>query len=205
MKLLTGLYRPTKGKVLVNDIPLHTADMEALRRQFGLVAQDAQLFAGTIRDNLLFVKPHATDEECLQVLKDAQILGIVEDSPEGLHTKIGEGGLKLSGGQKQRLAIARALLREPSVLLFDEATSSLDSIVEEEINKTIQKISEKRPEVMMVVVAHRLSTVAHADKIFVLEKGHVVQTGTHKELVKDTAGLYYAMRRQQIAMDDDAA
>ncbi|HYE22724.1 MAG TPA: ABC transporter ATP-binding protein [Verrucomicrobiae bacterium] len=201
VKLIVGLYKPTSGDLLVNGFSAKQLDPEKFRNRIGLVAQDTQLFAGTIRENLLFVNPFASDEECINALKSAAAHTIIERGDKGLDTKIGEGGLKLSGGEKQRLAIARALLRNPDLILFDEATSSLDSITEEEIVKTIKKVAKIRSDLITVLVAHRLSTVAHADKIFVLEKGKVVEDGTHDSLLAKQ-GLYYALWRQQIAVKE---
>jgi ATP-binding cassette subfamily B protein len=132
-------------------------------------------------------------------MKLAAADSLLERGGQGLDTKIGENGIKLSGGEKQRLAIARALLRQPEIIIFDEATSSLDSITEQAITETIRNIEKARPNVMTIMVAHRLSTIAHAQKIFVLEKGAVIETGTHESLIKD-GGLYAALWRQQIAV-----
>lgn len=196
VKLLVGLYTTDKGNVLYNQIPFEEIDKEDLRKKVGFVTQDTQLFAGTIRENLLFVRSTATDEECLEALKSAQCDAILERGGQGLDTVIGEGGVKLSGGEKQRLSIARALLRKPELIIFDEATSSLDSITEEEINKTIRDVSKKIAPIT-IIIAHRLSTIMHADTIHVLEKGKIVESGRHDDLLK-TQGLYHAMWRQQI-------
>lgn len=196
VKLLVGLYQPLHGKVLYNDISYDEIDMDELRKQLGFVTQDTQLFSGTIKENLLFVKPEATDAEINNVLEKASCNGLLARSEHGLQTVIGEGGMKLSGGEKQRLSIARALLRNPQLMVFDEATSALDSITEEEISNTIQQIGNRK-EHITVLIAHRLSTIMHADKIFVLEKGEIIETGRHEELLQEK-GLYYAMWRQQI-------
>ncbi|QQS23108.1 ABC transporter ATP-binding protein [bacterium] len=198
VKLIVGLYHPTAGKVKFNDISGEEIDLIALRNRIGLVAQETQLFAGTIRENLLFVRPDATDIEAIDALKAASATSLIERGEKGLDTKIGEGGLKLSGGEKQRLAIARALLRNPDILIFDEATSSLDSITEESITTTIKEIEKTHPHLIRILIAHRLSTVIHADTIYVLEKGQLVEQGTHDELLKRN-GLYSALWRQQIA------
>ena len=196
IKLLLGLYQPRSGQILINGVHSTEINPNDLRLSTGLVAQDTQLFAGTIGDNLRFVAPEADDAACLQAMEQASCTGLLQRAPLGLDTPIGEGGVKLSGGEKQRLSIARALLRRPSLLVFDEATSSLDSITEEGITRTLQDLSAWRKHTV-ILVAHRLSTVMHADRIHVMEKGRLVEFGTHNELV-EARGLYYAMWRQQI-------
>jgi len=160
------------------------------------VTQDSQLFSGTIRENLLFVRPDATDVECLDVLHKAAAHSLLARADKGLDTVIGEGGVKVSGGEKQRLSIARALLRNPHLLVFDEATSSLDSLTEEEISRTMREVASDRA-VMTILIAHRLSTVMHADSIYVLERGRIVESGRHEDLLAKM-GLYFAMWRQQV-------
>lgn len=196
MKLLVGLYRPQEGNIFYNGLNENEIDFNDLRNQIGFVTQDTQLFSGTIRENLLFVKPDATQDEILEAMHRASCDNLLSRAEKGIDTVIGEGGLKLSGGEKQRLSIARALIRNPHVLLFDEATSSLDSLTEEEITNTIIDISEKRNQIT-ILIAHRLSTIMHADRIYVLEQGEVVETGTHEKLTEEK-GLYYAMWRQQV-------
>jgi ATP-binding cassette, subfamily B, bacterial len=196
MKLLVGLYRPQKGTILYNGIDENNVNFEDLRNQIGFVTQDTQLFSGTIKENLMFVNPAATDEDLRDVLDKASCTNLLARAEKGLETMIGEGGLKLSGGEKQRLSIARALLRKPKLLIFDEATSALDSLTEEEITHTIREVSRNNNQIT-ILIAHRLSTIMHADRIFVLEQGNVVETGTHESL-RDEKGLYYAMWRQQI-------
>ncbi len=196
VKLLVGLYAPTSGSITYNQIDRDTIDLNSLREQIGFVTQDTQLFAGTIRENLLFVKKDATDADMIQALQKSAAQSLLDRSSMGLDTCIGEGGMKISGGEKQRLSIARALLRNPSLLIFDEATSALDSLTEEEITKTIQQLHGSG-EHATVLIAHRLSTVMHADRIYVLEKGNLVETGSHEDLLA-RGGLYAAMWRQQI-------
>lgn len=201
IKLLAGLYDPTDGQIIINGTDIREISISDLRRRIGLVAQETQLFAGTIRENLLFVKPDASDEEMFKALESAQARIILESSStdsKGLDTRIGEGGLKLSGGERQRLAIARALLRNPNMIIFDEATSSLDSITEKAITETIKKVEHGGKELIKILVAHRLSTVAHADRIYVFEKGKIVESGTHTDLIGKN-GLYSALWREQIA------
>ncbi|MFN8306630.1 MAG: ABC transporter ATP-binding protein [Ferruginibacter sp.] len=196
MKLLVGLYRPQEGKILYNGLDETEIHFEDLRKQIGFVTQDTNLFSGTIRENLMFVNPSATEEELNDVLVKASCTNLLARAEKGLDTMIGEGGLKLSGGEKQRLSIARALLRKPHLLIFDEATSALDSLTEEEITNTIRGISSQKEQIT-ILIAHRLSTIMHADKIYVLEQGEVAETGTHEKLLEEK-GLYYAMWRQQI-------
>lgn len=196
VKLLVGLYRPQGGDIRYDGFSIHDIDLEGLRERIGLVTQDTQLFSGSIRENLLFVNPTASDEECMEVLKKAACHSLLARADKGLDTLIGEGGVKVSGGEKQRLSIARALLRHPSLLVFDEATSSLDSLTEQEISETIRDVSIRK-DLITILIAHRLSTVIHADKILVLERGKIVESGRHQELV-ELKGLYYAMWRQQI-------
>lgn len=196
VKLLVGLYKPVSGEIFFNGEPSDAIRYNELRRQIGFVTQDTQLFAGTIRDNLLFVKPDATDEEIIDALEKSACGPLVSRSPRGIHTMLGEGGMKLSGGEKQRISIARALLRNPRLLIFDEATSALDSLTEESITYTIRSVSALGNRVT-ILIAHRLSTIMHADIIYVLERGKMAEIGNHEELLA-LKGLYYAMWRQQV-------
>ena len=196
VKLLVGLYSNQEGAILVNGTDTRNIDMNGLRNQISFVTQDTQLFAGTIRENLAFVAPEATDDAMLEALTKSSCTNILDKGGNGLDTVIGEGGLKLSGGEKQRLSIARALLRHPHLLIFDEATSSLDSLTEESITDTIRELSAEREQIT-IMIAHRLSTIIHANRIYVLEKGKVIEEGTHQSLLEEK-GLYYAMWRQQI-------
>jgi ATP-binding cassette subfamily B protein len=196
MKLLVGLYRPMQGNIFYNGIDENNIDFNDLRNQIGFVTQDTQLFSGTIRENLMFVNPKATEDDLLDALDKASCNNLLSRAEKGVDTMIGEGGLKLSGGEKQRLSIARALIRKPRLLIFDEATSSLDSLTEEEITDTIRTISDTSDQIT-ILIAHRLSTIMHADRIYVLERGEVVETGAHEQLLVEK-GLYYAMWRQQI-------
>ena len=196
VKLLVGLYQPLSGKITYNAIDSNDIDLNELREQIGFVTQDAQLFSGTIRENMLFVNPLATDDEILDALQKASCQNLLSRADKGIHTMIGEGGVKVSGGEKQRLSIARALLRKPNLMVFDEATSALDSLTEEEISETIRSVSTHTNRTT-IMIAHRLSTIMHADRIYVLEKGRIVEQGKHEDLLADK-GLYYAMWRQQI-------
>ena len=196
MKLLVGLYRPQEGNIFYNGLDENNIHFDDLRRQIGFVTQDTQLFSGTIKENLLFVNPEASEEDLLDALHKASCQNLLQRAEKGIDTMIGEGGLKLSGGEKQRLSIARALIRKPALLIFDEATSALDSLTEEEISKTIRHVSSLQNQIT-ILIAHRLSTIMHADRIYVLERGVVTETGTHDSLLEEK-GLYYAMWRQQI-------
>jgi ATP-binding cassette subfamily B protein len=196
VKLLVGLYKPNTGTIYYNNTSASEIDMNELRAQIGFVTQDTQLFSGTIKENLQFVNPTATDEEMMNVLQQAACQNLLARSDRGIDSIIGEGGMKVSGGEKQRLSIARALLRKPTLMVFDEATSALDSITEEEISNTIRQLSANGQHIT-IMIAHRLSTIMHAHRIYVLEKGSIVETGTHTDLLNEK-GLYYAMWRQQI-------
>lgn len=196
VKLLVGLYVPVSGKIYFNDVYSTAIRYNPLRRQIGFVTQDTQLYAGSIRDNMLFVDPAASDEQIHEALRQASASTLIANAPEGINTILGENGMKLSGGEKQRISIARALLRQPRLLIFDEATSALDSLTEEDISRTIRDISASR-ERMTILIAHRLSTIMHADIIYVLERGKIAETGSHEVLLQQK-GLYYAMWRQQV-------
>jgi ATP-binding cassette subfamily B protein len=202
VKLLVGLYQPLSGEILYDDVCGRDIDLDRLRSQIGFVTQDTQLFAGTIKENMLFVNPGASDAEIITALEQASCFNLLARADKGIDTMIGEGGVKVSGGEKQRLSIARALLRKPNLLVMDEATSSLDSITEEEITGTIRGINSRK-DIITILIAHRLSTIMHADRIYVLERGSIIESGGHEELLS-AKGLYYAMWRQQIGERKDS-
>ena len=200
IKLLVGLYTPNSGTIYIDGIPVNELRYNPVRRQIGFVSQDPQLFSGTIRENLLLVKPDATDEEMYEALHSASATALMDRSGKGLDTRVGESGLRVSGGERQRLSIARALLRGPRLFIFDEATSALDSITEQEITTAVRGVSGSKQH-MVILIAHRLSTILHADTIYVLEKGRIIESGTHASLLEQK-GLYFAMWRQQIGERD---
>lgn len=196
VKLLVGLYQPQSGNILYEGIDAREIDLDELREKIGFVTQDTQLFSGTIKENLLFVNPNATDDEILNVLHKASCHNLLRRAENGINSVIGEGGVKVSGGEKQRLSIARALLRKPDLLVFDEATSALDSLTEEDITQTIKELNQDHSAIT-ILIAHRLSTIMHANRIYVLEQGKIIEFGRHEDLLNEK-GLYYAMWRQQI-------
>ena len=178
VKLLVGLYRPNEGTSYIDEVPTNELRFNRVRRQIGFVTQDPQLFSGMIRENLQFVKADATEEEMLAALEKASAMPILERATDGLDTRQGESGMRVSGGERQRISIARALIRNPRLIIFDEATSALGSLTEQEVTNVIRDISTE-DESIVILIAHRLSTIAHADTIYVLEKGRVVETGSH--------------------------
>lgn len=197
-KLLFRFYDPQQGRILIDGQDIKGVRQNELRRQLGIVPQDTVLFNDTLENNIRYAKPHATDEELLEVISMAQLDGLVRNSPNGLSSMVGERGLKLSGGEKQRLAIARMLLKKPAIMVFDEATSSLDSTTEQAIMQAIRDVSKGHT---TLIIAHRLSTIADADQIVVLEDGQWYEQGTHAELLAKN-GRYAQLWQAQLQQED---
>ncbi|MBU0740266.1 MAG: ABC transporter ATP-binding protein/permease [Alphaproteobacteria bacterium] len=181
LSLLPRFYEPTSGTITIDGLALPDMTVESLRRQIGLVSQDVFLFGGTLRENIVYGRIGASDDEVLEACHRAQLSTMLENLPEGLDTIVGERGIMLSGGQKQRVAIARAFLKDPPILLLDEATSALDSTTEREIQSALEELSKGRT---TLVVAHRLGTIRNADRIVVMQQGRIVEVGNHAELMK---------------------
>jgi ABC-type multidrug transport system fused ATPase/permease subunit len=193
-QLLLRFYDPDKGKILFDGKDAKDYDMTELRENMAMVPQDVLLFAGTIRDNIAYGKPGSTEEEIIEAAKKANALTFIDSFPDKMDTLVGDRGIQLSGGQRQRIAIARAVLKNPAILILDEATSSLDSESERVVQEALDKLMVGRTS---FVIAHRLSTVRKADKIIVIEKGVVVESGTHEELMAMNDGLYRSLSRLQ--------
>jgi ATP-binding cassette subfamily B protein len=193
VKLLFRFYDVTKGRILIDGQDIRTVTQQSLRRHIGIVPQDTVLFNDTLLNNVRYGNPEASDEAVMQAIKLAYLDDFIAALPDGVNTLVGERGLKLSGGEKQRVAIARTILKNPPILVFDEATSSLDSHAEQAILKALDEISQNRTS---LVIAHRLSTVVNADNILVMQQGKIIEQGTHQQLLAKQ-GHYYAMWQLQ--------
>jgi ABC-type multidrug transport system fused ATPase/permease subunit len=195
--LALRFYEPDSGEYLIDGKLSTSYALTELRDQMAIVPQDVLLFGGTIRENILYGKPNATEEEILEAARQANAYQFILEFPEGLDTIVGDRGIQLSGGQRQRIAIARAVLKNPSVLILDEATSSLDSESERVVQEALDKLMVGRTS---IVIAHRLSTIKNADKIVVLQKGEIIEMGTHQELVKNEHGIYRHLSELQFGI-----
>lgn len=199
VNLIPRLWDPTSGRVTFDGTDVRELTLHSLREEIGIVTQETYLFNDTIRQNLLYAKPEASEEEMVEACKKANIYNFISRQPEGLDTMVGNRGLKLSGGEKQRISIARALLKDPALLIFDEATSALDSISEAAIQEAIDPLIKERTSIL---IAHRLSTILAADEILVIRDGQIVERGTHKELVR-AGGTYQELYETQFSREDD--
>ncbi|WP_343594107.1 ABC subfamily B transporter ATP-binding protein, partial [Flavobacterium sp.] len=194
--LLLRFYDITSGEIIVDGKNIHDYDLEDLRGNMSIVPQDVILFGGTIRENIAYGKPNASEEEIIAAAKQANALNFIDGFPEKFETLVGERGVKLSGGQRQRIAIARALLKNPSILILDEATSSLDSESEKLVQEALEVLMEGRTS---IIIAHRLSTIRNADKILVLDNGKISEQGTHQELINLENGIYKNLSNLQFS------
>ena len=199
INLIPRLYEADRGIVMFDGVDVKRLDLGYLRKNVGVVSQETYLFNGTIRDNLLYAKPGATEEEMIEACRKANILDFIESQEKGLDTMVGNRGLKLSGGEKQRISIARVLLKDPALLIFDEATSALDSISEKKIQEAIDPLIESRTSIL---IAHRLSTILAADEIIVVKDGRIVEQGQHKDLVK-AGGVYTELYESQFKISTE--
>jgi ATP-binding cassette subfamily B protein/subfamily B ATP-binding cassette protein MsbA len=195
--LLVGLYEPTEGQMLVDGTPLADFDLISWQQQLGVVSQDTFLFNATIAENISHGSPNATRAQIVEAAEKAQAAGFISDLPDGYDTLIGERGYLLSGGQRQRLSLARAILRDPELLILDEATSALDTQSERLVQQAIDQFERQHT---VLVIAHRLSTIVKADLICVLDKGQIVEQGNHQELL-EKHGIYAGLWRQQVSME----
>ncbi|RDC61440.1 ABC transporter ATP-binding protein [Adhaeribacter pallidiroseus] len=195
--LLMKFYNLKGGHIRIDGTDINHLNLTALRQNIGIVPQEVLLFGGTIRENIAYGKPHATEEEIIQAAKKANAYQFIQSFPEQLDTLVGERGIKLSGGQRQRIAIARAILKNPAILILDEATSSLDSESEKLVQQAMDELMKGRTS---IIIAHRLSTIRKADKIMVIENGHIVEQGTHEELSLNENGLYANLLRLQFEL-----
>jgi ATP-binding cassette subfamily B protein len=193
INLIPRIYDVCEGSVLFDGVDVRKLSLKQLRKNVGVVSQETYLFNGTIRDNLLYASPNATEEDMIEACKKANIYDFIQNQEKGLDTMVGNRGLKLSGGEKQRISIARVLLKDPKLLIFDEATSALDSISEQKIQDAIDPIIKERTSIL---IAHRLSTILAADMIYVLKDGEIVERGQHKELVRK-GGVYTELYETQ--------
>jgi ABC-type multidrug transport system fused ATPase/permease subunit len=199
IKLLSRFYRVENGGVYIDDVNINDIEVKSLRKAIGVVPQEAILFGGSIYENILYGNPLASKDEVIKAAKQANALSFIEEFPKKFETLVGERGVQLSGGQKQRIAIARALLKNPQILILDEATSSLDAESERVVQDALELLMENRT---TIIIAHRLSTVRNADKIFVINHGQIVEQGTHHQLVAKEEGVYNNLLKLQFSEQD---
>lgn len=197
IQLLTRFYKADKGLITVDNQNILAYDLAAYRSNVGIVPQEVILFGGTIKENIAYAKPNATDEEIALAAKKANALQFIESFPDGMETVVGERGIKLSGGQRQRIAIARAILKDPAILILDEATSSLDAESEVLVQEALDELMKGRT---TLIIAHRLATIRKADKIFVVKDGSIIESGTHDELSNNDEGLYSHLLKLQFQL-----
>lgn len=189
-QLVMRFYKPTAGSILIDGQHIDSYDLLSFRKNLAIVPQDVLLFGGTIRENILYGKPGASDEELKAAAEQSNCMEFISGFPDGFETVVGERGIKLSGGQKQRIAIARSILRDPAILILDEATSSLDSESEKIVQDALDKLMKNRTS---IIIAHRLSTIRDADRIYVLKDGLIAESGTHSELIAMESGIYRSL------------
>jgi len=196
IQLLLRFYEIQEGNILVDDKNIENWDLQALRSKVGIVPQEVLLFGGSIRENIAYAKPDATEEEIIEAAKKANAWQFINKFPEGMETLVGERGVKLSGGQRQRVAIARAILKDPSILILDEATSSLDAESESLVQEALDELMKGRT---TIIIAHRLATIRKVDRIYVLKDGEIIEEGNHQDLLKKDEGFYANLVRLQFA------
>jgi len=198
VQLLMKFYNPDSGSILVDNKNVNDYDLTQFRKNIGIVPQEVILFGGTIRENIAYGKPNASEEEINMAAQQSNCLEFIQSFPQGMETIIGERGLKLSGGQRQRVAIARAILKDPKILILDEATSSLDAESEKLVQEALDKLMQNRTS---IIIAHRLSTIRDVDCIYVLENGQMLEKGNHQELMSKENGTYAALARLQYELN----
>ena len=194
VQLLLQFYQPDQGTITIDGKPVTEYDLSIYRQNMAIVPQEVMLFGGTIRENILYGKPEATEAEIIEAAQQSNAWEFIDSFPEKLETIVGDRGIKLSGGQRQRIAIARAILRNPSILLLDEATSSLDAESEKVVQDALNKLMEGRTS---IIIAHRLATIREVDMIYVIDEGQIIEEGTHEELSAVEDGAYSGLAKLQ--------